>query len=85
MKPLAYQNLTENLEANFRDLRRFDTKLFEQETWANFEERKTWEIATAKNARLYWSRDFSKNQNFDLEDSTSIYKPTYFWEANLKI
>ena len=75
----------ENLEADFRNLSKFEAKLFEPKPWADFEETKIWEIATAKNTRLYWSRDFSKNQNFDLEDSTSIYKPTYFWEANLKI
>ncbi len=56
MKPLACQNLTENLEVDFRCLNKFDTKLFEQKTWADFEERKTWKIATAKNARLYWKR-----------------------------
>ena len=38
MKPLAYQNLTENLEANFRDLSKFEKKLAEQKTWANFAE-----------------------------------------------
>ena len=27
------------------------------------------ETATAKNARLYWSRNFAKNQNPDLQDS----------------
>jgi hypothetical protein len=59
MKLLAYQNLTENHEANFthrglcRDLRKFDTKLFEPKTWADFWETKIWKTTTAKNAKLY--------------------------------
>ena len=50
MKLLAYQNLTENHEADFGDLSKFEKKLFEPKTWADFEEIKIWKIATAKNA-----------------------------------
>ncbi len=73
MKPLAYQNLTESHEANFRNLSKFDTKLFEPKPWADFEETKTWKIATAKNAKLYWTRKLAKNQNPDLQDSNANF------------
>ena len=69
MKPLACQTFPENLEADFRDLSKFDTKLFEQKPWADFETNKTLEIATAKNAQFYWTRYFAKNQNPNLQDS----------------
>ena len=69
MKPLACQTFPENLEADFRDLSKFDTNLFETKTWVDFQEIKTWEITTAKNARLDWARNFAKNQNPDLQDS----------------
>jgi hypothetical protein len=36
MKPPACQNLSENHEANFRDLSKFDTKLFEPKTRTDF-------------------------------------------------
>ncbi len=48
MKLLAYQNLNENHEADFGDLRKFDPKLFEPKTRADFEANKILEIATAK-------------------------------------
>ena len=69
MKPLAYRNFDWNIEADFRSLSRFDTKLFEAKTWTDFRETKTWKTATAKEARLDWSRNFAKNQNPDLQDS----------------
>ena len=69
-----------NREANFRDLSKFDTKLFEQKTWADFEERKTWKISTAKNAKLYWTRKLAKNQNPDLQDSKRRFETNLiFW------
>ena len=69
MKLLLAKTLIENLEVSFRDLSQFDTKLFEQKPWADFETNKTLEIATAKNAQFYWTRYFAKNQNPNLEDS----------------
>ena len=69
-----------NRDANFRDLSKFNTKLFEPKTWADFEERKTWEIATAKNAKLYWTRKLAKNQNPDLQDSKRQFENQLnFW------
>ena len=38
----------ENLEADFRDLSKLDTKLFEQKPWADFEANKILETATDK-------------------------------------
>ena len=36
---------------------------------SRFEANKILETATAKNARFYWTRNFAKNQNPDLQDS----------------
>ena len=80
MKSLAYQNLTENHETNFRDLRKFEKKLLEQKPWADFRETKTWETATAKEARLDWSRNFAKNQNLDLQDSKRQFEEQLIFE-----
>jgi len=80
MKSLAYQNLTEDHEANFINLSRFDTKLFEPKTWDDFEEKKIWKIATAKNARLYWTWNFAKNQNLDLQDSKHQFETKLIFE-----
>ena len=80
MKLLAYQNLTENHEANFRDLSKFDPKLFEQKTWLNFEANKILEITTAKNAWLYWTRNFAKNRNLDLQDSKRQFETQLIFE-----
>ena len=59
---LPAKTLPENLETDFRDLRKFDTNLFETKTWVDFQEIKTWEITTAKNARLDWARNFAKTK-----------------------
>ena len=59
----------ENLEANLRNLSKFDMKLFEQKPWADFEETKIWKLATAKNAKLHWTRKLAENRNPDLQDS----------------
>ncbi len=48
MKPIACQNFAWNHEADFSDLSKFDLKLFEQKTWADFEANKIFEITTAK-------------------------------------
>ena len=37
---LPAKTLPKNLEADFRDLSKFDTKLFEQKPWADFETNK---------------------------------------------
>ena len=66
---MLVKTLIENLEASFGDLRQFDTKLFEPTTWADFQETKILEIATAKSARLYWTRKLAENQPPDLQDS----------------
>ena len=70
----------ENLEADFRNLSKFEAKLFEPKPWADFEETKIWEIATAKNARLDWSRNFAKNQNPDLQDSKRQFEAKLIFE-----
>ena len=80
MKPLAYQNLNENHEADFGDLRKFDPKLFEPKTRADFEANKVLEITVAKNARLYWNRTFAKNQNPDLQDSKRQFETQLIFE-----
>ena len=80
MKSLAYQNLTENHETNFRDLRKFEKKLLEQKPWADFWEIKTWKIATAKNAKFYWTRNFAKNPNLDLQDSKLQFEAQLIFE-----
>ena len=86
MKPSAYQNLIENLEADFRDLSQFDPKIFEPRICADFEETKTWKIATAKSARLEQTKTFAKNQNPDLQDSKRQFEnQLYFEKGNLKI
>lgn len=66
---LLAKTLTKNLEVDFRNLSKFDTKLFEKKWRADFEEIKIWKTATAKNARLYLIRKLAKNQNPDLQDS----------------
>ena len=73
-----------NREANFRDLSKFDPKLFEQKTWADFEERKTWKISTAKKAKLYWTRKLAKNQNPDLQDSKLQFETKLNFEKDAK-
>ena len=39
---LFAKTLTENLEVDFSDLSKFETKLFEQKTWADFEANNFW-------------------------------------------
>ena len=42
MKPLAYQNLTENHEANFRNLSKFEKKLADKKPEPILKRTKTW-------------------------------------------
>ena len=80
MKLLLAKTLIENLEVSFRDLSQFDTKLFEPKTRADFETNKILETATAKNARFYWTRNFAKNQNPNLEDSKCQFETQLIFE-----
>ncbi len=66
MKPLAYQNLTEKHEADFRNLRKFDTKLLNKKPEPILKQAKIWKIATAKDAKLYRTRNFAKKPSLDL-------------------
>jgi len=79
---LLAKTLHKNLEPDFRDLSKFDSKLFEPKTWTDFQETKTWKITAAKNAWLYWNRNFAKNQNPDLQDAKRQFETQLnFWNC----
>lgn len=42
------------------------------------------ETATAKNARFYWTRNFAKNQNPDLQDSKRQFETQLIFAKRLK-
>ena len=69
---LPAKTLTENHEADFRDLSQFEMKLFEPKTWANFQADKIWKITTAK--------------RLDLNKTENLLKPeTWFWRLKLNL
>jgi hypothetical protein len=45
---------------------------------------KIWKIATAKNARLYRTRNFAKNPNLDLQDSKRQLETQLIFENRTK-
>ena len=79
---LLTKYLTENHEPDFGDLSKFEKKLFETKTWADVRETKIWKITIAKNAWLYRSKNFAKNQNPDLQDSKRQFETQLnFWNC----
>ncbi len=68
--------MREDLEADFGDLSEFETKLFEQKPWANFEEIKVWKITTAKRPDLNKPKLLLKTWNLILEIQAKLERNT---------
>ena len=71
MKLLAWQNFDQNRNANFGNLSKFEAKLFEQKTWANFQANKIWNSPPLKDS-TQTNQNFFKTRNLILKTQLKL-------------
>ena len=77
MKLLAWQNFDQNRNANFGNLSKFEAKLFEQKTWANFQANKIWNSPPLKDS-TQTNQNFFKTRNLILKTQTQLEQNLIF-------
>ena len=82
---LLTKTLPENHEANFGNLSKFDTKLFEPKTWADFRETKTLQTAAAKNADFCEPETLLKTETLICKTQNANLKRNLIFETVRKI